>query len=129
MSIANMFPDDMFRREPQSRQWICPGPRRQTDLLRRRRLLGLYQDHALHGLPLAPAVARALKKRVERGDRGGRLREGPFESRFTVAMSPRLHQLAIAEAAAHHAGFEIGLISEEIQPSADGKSAPRSGAP
>ena len=38
---------------------------------------------------------------------GLRLRSGPFEPRFTVAMTPRSHQLAIAEAAAHHVGLEI----------------------
>jgi len=36
-----------------------------------------------------------------------RLHSGPFESRFTVPLMPRSHQLAIAEAAAHHVGFEL----------------------
>lgn len=45
--------------------------------------------------------------RPVRVEYGGRLRKGPFESRFTIPMTPRSHQLAIAEAAAHHVGFEI----------------------
>lgn len=45
--------------------------------------------------------------RPVRMEYGGRLRKGPFESRFTIPMTPRAHQLAIAEAAAHHVGFEL----------------------
>ena len=45
--------------------------------------------------------------RPVRVEYGLRLRSGPFEPRFTVAMTPRSHQLAIAEAAAHHVGLEI----------------------
>jgi hypothetical protein len=45
--------------------------------------------------------------RPVRMEYGGRLRKGPFESRFTIPMTARSHQLAIAEAAAHHVGFEI----------------------
>lgn len=45
--------------------------------------------------------------RPVRMEYGGRLHKGPFESRFTIPMTPRSHQLAIAEAAAHHVGFEV----------------------
>ena len=50
--------------------------------------------------------------RPVRVEYGGRLRKGPFESRYTVPMTARSHQLAIAEAAAHHVGFEIYSLGE-----------------
>jgi len=50
--------------------------------------------------------------RPVRMEYGGRLHKGPFESRFTIPMTPRSHQLAIAEAAAHHVGFEIFSLGE-----------------
>ena len=45
--------------------------------------------------------------RPVRVEYGGRLRCGPVDSRLTVPMTPRSHQLALAECAAHHVGFEI----------------------
>jgi hypothetical protein len=45
--------------------------------------------------------------RPVRVEYGGRLRRGVFESRYTIPMTPRSHQLAAAEAAAHHVGFEL----------------------
>ena len=51
MSIANMFPDDMFRREPQSRQWLAQGKDGKPVPYGAGQLRGLHQGHALPGLP------------------------------------------------------------------------------